>query len=67
MAHGTTLRSPYDNRVQLVQDTLTTYSALDHDAAGKLAVQVLLSGLFPREGALNDVHRYFSPAERIGA
>jgi Family of unknown function (DUF6307) len=41
MAHGTTLRSPYDNRVQLVQNTLTTYSALDHETAGKLAVQVL--------------------------
>jgi Family of unknown function (DUF6307) len=41
MAHGTTLRSPYDNRVQLVHDALTTYSALDHEAAGKLAVQVL--------------------------
>ena len=41
VARGTAIRSPYENRVKLVQDTLTTYSALDHEAAGKLAVQVL--------------------------
>ena len=35
------LRSPYENRVKLVQDTLTKYSAVDHEAAGKLAVRVL--------------------------
>ena len=40
-ARGTAIRSPYENRVKLVQDTLTKYSALDHEAAGKLAVQVL--------------------------
>jgi hypothetical protein len=40
-ARETAIRSPYENRLKLVQDTLTTYSALDHKAAGKLAVQVL--------------------------
>lgn len=40
-AGGTAIRSPYENRVKLVQDTLTTYSALDDEAAGKLAVRVL--------------------------
>jgi hypothetical protein len=34
-------RTPYDERVELVKNTLTTYSALDEDAAGKLAVHVL--------------------------
>ena len=41
MIAGTTLHTPYENRVKLVQDTLTMYSALDEDAAGKLAVRVL--------------------------
>lgn len=40
-AGETAIRSPYENRVKLVQDTLTACSALDHEAAGKLAVQVL--------------------------
>ncbi len=40
-ARGTAIRSPYENRVKLVQDTLTTYSALDQEGAGKLAVEVL--------------------------
>jgi Family of unknown function (DUF6307) len=40
-AGGTAIRSPYENRVKLVQDTLTACSVLDHEAAGKLAVQVL--------------------------
>ena len=31
-------RTPYDERVELVKNTLTKYSALDDDAAGKLAV-----------------------------
>jgi len=34
-------RSPYDERLELVKNTLTTYSALDDDVAGKLAVHVL--------------------------
>ena len=41
MIPGTTLRTPYENRLRLVQDTLTMNSALDDDAAGKLAVHVL--------------------------
>jgi hypothetical protein len=41
MVTGTTLRTPYDNRLQLVQDTLTTYSALDANTASELAVHVL--------------------------
>jgi hypothetical protein len=34
-------RSPYERRLELVKNTLTTYSALDDDAADKLAVHVL--------------------------
>ena len=41
MIPGTTLPTPYENRLKLVQDTLTMYSVLDDDAAGKLAVHVL--------------------------
>ena len=41
MIPGTKLRTPYENRLKLVQDTMTRYSVLDDDAAGKLAVHVL--------------------------
>lgn len=41
MIPGTTLPTPYEKRLKLVQDTMTTYSVLDDDAAGKLAVHVL--------------------------
>ena len=41
MIPGTTLRTPYENRLKLVQDTMTRYSVLEDDAAGKLAVHVL--------------------------
>lgn len=41
MVTGTTLRTPYDNRLKLVRDTVTMYSSLDDDAAGELAVHVL--------------------------
>ena len=34
-------RSPYDERLELVKNTLRTYSALDAAVAGKLAVHVL--------------------------
>ena len=34
-------RTPYDERLELVKNTLTTYSALDDDTAGKLAEHVL--------------------------
>jgi hypothetical protein len=35
------MRTPYENRLKLVQDTMTTNSMLDDDAAGQLAVRVL--------------------------
>jgi hypothetical protein len=43
MKPDTTLRSPYEMRVNLVQDTLRAYSPLDLDeaAARELAVHVL--------------------------
>ena len=41
MIPGTTLPTPYENRLKLVQNTVTMYSVLDDDAAGKLAVHVL--------------------------
>jgi Family of unknown function (DUF6307) len=41
MIPGTTLPTPYENRLKLVQGTMTMYSALDDDTAGKLAVHVL--------------------------
>jgi hypothetical protein len=42
MIPGTTLPTPYENRLKLVQDTMTTYSSvLDDRTAGKLAVHVL--------------------------
>lgn len=43
MSNPTALRfrSPYDERVELVKNTLTTYSTLDSDAAAILAVHVL--------------------------
>ena len=33
MIPGTTLPTPYANRLKLVQDTMTMYSVLDDDAA----------------------------------
>jgi hypothetical protein len=41
MIPGTTLPTPYENRLKLVQDTMTTNSVLDDDTAGKLAIHVL--------------------------
>ncbi|MDT5370458.1 MAG: hypothetical protein QOC62_4889 [Mycobacterium sp.] len=41
MIPGTTLPTPYENRLKLVQDTMTMNSVLDDDAAGKLAIHVL--------------------------
>jgi Family of unknown function (DUF6307) len=41
MASPTTLRTPYDLRVDLVKDTITTHSKIGDKAAGELAVQVL--------------------------
>ncbi len=36
-----TLSTPYDLRVRLVQDTIRAHSDLDDDAAAKLAVHIL--------------------------
>jgi hypothetical protein len=35
------VRSPYEERVELIKDTLTTNSALDDDTARSLAIRVL--------------------------
>jgi len=41
MASPTTFRSPYEKRVELVQDTIKDHSELGDKAAGELAVKVL--------------------------
>jgi hypothetical protein len=41
MATKSTLLSPYEKRVKLVQETLTTHSSIGAAAAGELAVHVL--------------------------
>ncbi|MGP4058984.1 DUF6307 family protein [Mycobacterium sp. 4D054] len=41
MAAPKRFRTPYQNRVTLVQDTVRQHSALDEDAARELAVRVL--------------------------
>lgn len=41
MVTATTLRSPYEKRVQLVHDTLRANSTLDDATAGDLAVHIL--------------------------
>jgi hypothetical protein len=41
MVSKSTILSPYEKRVKLVQDTLTANSAIDDAAAGELAVHVL--------------------------
>jgi hypothetical protein len=41
MASSKLLRSPYDQRVDLVKDTIKDHSKLGDDAAEKLAVHVL--------------------------
>jgi hypothetical protein len=41
MASPTTIRTPYEIRVELVKDTITAHSGLDDAAAGELAVRVL--------------------------
>jgi hypothetical protein len=52
MVSPTKLRSPYENRIELVKTTITAHSKLDDDAAGELAVEVLR--------ALNSI-----PAQRV--
>ena len=41
MTSATTLRTPYDIRVDMVKDAIKTNSKLDNDAARELAVHVL--------------------------
>jgi hypothetical protein len=41
MSSQTTLRTPYDIRVDLVTDTIKTQSKLGDKAAGELAVHIL--------------------------
>jgi hypothetical protein len=41
MASPTKIRSPYENRLELVKTTITAHSKLDDDVAGELAVEVL--------------------------
>ncbi|MCW2520869.1 MAG: hypothetical protein JWR46_3488 [Mycobacterium sp.] len=41
MASPTKIRSPYENRLELVKTTITAHSKLDDDVAGDLAVEVL--------------------------
>ena len=41
MASPTTLRTPYDVRVDIVKDAIMAHSKLDDDAANELAVHVL--------------------------
>ncbi|MBI3217385.1 MAG: hypothetical protein HYZ38_26515 [Mycobacterium sp.] len=41
MTSPTTIRTPYDKRLDLVRDAITSHSKLDDDKAGKLAVHVL--------------------------
>lgn len=41
MAPSVRLRSPYDQRVELVKDTILAHSKLDDDEATALAVRVL--------------------------
>jgi hypothetical protein len=41
MASPTTLRTPYDVRVDMVKDAILAHSKLDDQDAGELAVHVL--------------------------
>ena len=41
MASPTTLRTPYDQRLELVKDTITAHSKISDKAASELAVHVL--------------------------
>jgi uncharacterized protein DUF6307 len=41
MASHTTIRTPYEIRLQLVTDTISAHSKLGNDAAVKLAADVL--------------------------
>ncbi|MET0455736.1 MAG: DUF6307 family protein [Mycobacterium sp.] len=41
MASPTTLRTPYENRLNLVKTTIIAHSKLDDEAANLLAIEVL--------------------------
>jgi Family of unknown function (DUF6307) len=41
MASPTTLRTPYDIRVDIVKDAIKAHSKIGEQAAGELAVQIL--------------------------
>jgi Family of unknown function (DUF6307) len=43
MATGPALRTPYEIRVDLVQETLRAHSSLDGAAARELAIEVLFA------------------------
>jgi hypothetical protein len=43
MAPPTMRRTPYDLRVQLVEDIIKRHSKIGNEAAGELAVQILLA------------------------
>ncbi|HEV7853039.1 MAG TPA: DUF6307 family protein [Mycobacterium sp.] len=43
MASPTMPRTPYDLRVQLVEDIIKRHSKIGNEAAGELAVQILLA------------------------
>jgi Family of unknown function (DUF6307) len=43
MASPTMHRTPYDLRVQLVEDVITKHSKIGDKAAGELAVQILFA------------------------
>jgi len=43
MVAPTMHRTPYDLRVQLVEDVITKHSKIDDKAAGELAVQILFA------------------------
>ncbi|MGH3643929.1 MAG: DUF6307 family protein [Mycobacterium sp.] len=41
MASPTKIRTPYENRLDLVKTTIIAHSKLDDDVAGELAIEVL--------------------------
>ncbi len=64
MVTGTTVRTPYQIRLELVRDTVTMYSTLDDDAAGELAEHVLHALNCIPEGALSSAAVDFRPERR---
>jgi hypothetical protein len=59
-------RPPCEERLELVKNTLTTYSALDDDAASKLPVHVLHALNFDSPRRCADQHRaYQAPSPTV--